>query len=28
VEANLWSDEQKLYEALVKDKAAKQVKVQ
>ena len=26
--ANLWSDEQKPHEAIVKDKAAKQVKVQ
>ena len=26
--ANLWSDEQKPHEAMVKDKAAKQVKVQ
>ena len=28
VEANLWSDEQKSHEAIVKDKAAKQVEVQ
>ena len=28
VEANLWSDEQKSYQAMVKDKAAEQVEVQ
>ena len=28
MEANLWSDEQKSHQAMVKDKAAKQVKVQ